>query len=378
MKNQGNLYFASEPQDEKILVVDDENGPRQALRMLLKDDYNVLLACDVPEALDLFEKEPVALVITDIRMPKRTGVELLKQVKEMSPEVQVIMLTGYGQLETAMKAVEYGAFAYIEKPFDNDKILECVGAALDKRKEEIERRKLEYLALAANRFETVGHFLAGMIHDLATPLSVIGSSVELLLDRTESEIGQKRLKTIQSQVKLSTDIVRSTMSFLRSQQAELTSLLLNEVVESCLKVAQPLFRRQGITVECDLQEVPLFKGDFVLMRQAILNMIGNACHAMENQKEPQELHIKTGQEGSCAFVSIQDSGPGIPEGLRQNIFDVFFTTKGDSGTGLGLAVVKDVMRRHGGEALLLDQQGGRGATFALRFPVETKASQASD
>ena len=111
--------FAEENFTERVLVVDDENGPRQALRMLLKEQYEVFLAPDVPAALDIVDREPIDLVITDLRMPKRSGVELLREVKAAHPDVQVLIVTGYGQLETAMKAVEYGAFAYFEKPYDN-------------------------------------------------------------------------------------------------------------------------------------------------------------------------------------------------------------------------------------------------------------------
>ena len=354
-----------------ILVVDDENGPRQALRMLLKEDYPVLLAPNVPTALKIIEERPIDLIITDIRMPQQSGVDLLRIVKQQNPDIQVILLTGYGQLETAAKAVEFGAFAYLEKPFDNQKMLEYVSAALERHAQEKERRSLEHLALEANRFETLGRVVSGMMHDLGTPLSVLGSSLELLLLNPDREDLESRLQMMQNQVKHCNDLFRSTMTFLRNQPGESVPFCLNDLIQSCLQVAQPVLRKQMIRVFCELDDdMPLCRGDVVLLRQALLNVITNAFHAMEGQEEPQELRISSSIENGEVRLAVRDSGPGVPAAIRQQIFETFFTTKGEKGTGLGLAVVKHVMRRQGG-SVQLTENSGRGAEFVLRFPAET-------
>jgi signal transduction histidine kinase len=367
---RGNLTLNASPKPV-VLVVDDENGPRQALRMLLKEDYAVLLAPDVPSALAIIKEETIDLIITDIRMPRQSGVDLLRMVKQQNPDIQVIILTGYGQLETATRAVEYGAFAYLEKPFDNEKMLGYVAAALERHIQEKERRSLEYLALEANRFETLGRVVSGMMHDLGTPLSVLGSSIELLMLNPDREDLESRLQMMQNQVKHCNDLFRSTMGFLRNQSGESTPFCLNDMIQSCLQVAQPALRKQMVRVQCDLQErTPVCRGDMVLMRQALLNLITNACHAMEGQEDPQELRITTSVENGEVCLSVRDTGPGVPEFIRHQIFETFFTTKGEKGTGLGLAVVKHVMRRHGGSVRLV-QSSGRGAEFIIRFPAET-------
>ena len=353
----------------RVLVVDDENGPRQALRILLNETHDVGLASSVTEALAILEHDPFEVIVTDVRMPKLSGVDLLSAVKKAQPDVQVIILTGYGQLETAMKAVEYGAFAYIEKPFDNETMLRQVAAARERFRMERDRRALERLALEANRFETLGRVVSGLIHDLGTPLSVIGSQVELLLREPTQEGVEKRLQAMRSQVSLCTEIVRSTMSFLRPQPEQFTRLNINDVVASCLEVGYPLLRGQSVKVSQMLSnDLPRFKGDFVLVRQAVLNLITNACHAMAHQPEKQELHFRTWAEANQVFLSVQDTGPGVPSSHRESIFATFFSTKPGQGTGLGLSVVKNVMRRHGGDVRLGDGEG-RGAEFILSFPA---------
>lgn len=371
MNDMGQLHPLPEDPAEKahVLIVDDENGPRQALRMLLKEQYDVQLAQDVPAALELVERFPVDVIVTDIRMPKLTGVDLLQRVKQHDPDIQVIILTGYGQLETAMKAVEFGAFAYMEKPFDNDIMLRQVQSAYARRTRELERRRLEQLALEANRFDLVGRVVSGLLHDLGTPLSVIGSHLELLLFDADRSDLENRLNIMHEQVLHCSDIVRSTMNFLRHPSPKHVTLNLSELAKTCLDLGKPLLRRQHVeALQNFAEDLNPCRGDFILMRQAVLNLITNACQAMQGQTEPQQIRITTWNEREFVCLAVSDTGPGIPPEHRHKVFDTFFSTKGKMGTGLGLAVVKNVMRQHGGEISVGDTQG-RGATFIMRLPL---------
>jgi len=352
----------------KILIVDDENGPRQSLRMVLKEEFDVRLATGVDDALGQLLEESVDLIITDIRMPHKTGMDLLREVRERYPETEIIILTGYGELDTAMTAIEYGAFAYLEKPFDHDKMMEKVQACMDKRRREQDRKAMEALAMEANRFETLGRLISGTMHDLGTPLSVLGTHLEMLIADPSPESFNKRLGTMSSQVRHCTELVRSTMNFLRHSPNELSPFDINAAVQVCIEVAQPLLSRQRIDVHTELsRDISICVGDYVLVRQAILNLIYNACQAMEAQQSPRELHIQTRTDGGRLALSIEDTGPGIPLESRKRIFHTLYSTKGKKGTGLGLSVVKTVMHRHGGD-VELEQLEGRGARFILTFP----------
>lgn len=353
----------------RILIVDDENGPRQALRMLLKEEHDVFLAVDVPSAQAILETQPIDLVITDLRMPRQSGVELLRWVKMNHPDTEVIILTGFGELDSAMTAVECGALAYVVKPFDAAVMLRHIEEGLHKRQQEMERRRLEELALEANRFETLGRFVSGMLHDLGTPLAVITGQLEMVLNRGEEAASTERLQVIHGQIGLCTDIVRSAMNFLRHETQRFSILNLNDVAEACLAVSVPLTQKLGITVKRELsQNIPICEGDFVLLRQAVLNLITNACQAMEGQNRKRDLLIRSWREPDHICIAVADSGPGIPPENRTKIFDTFFSTKGDRGTGLGLAAVKNIMRRHNGDVIVRESDMG-GAEFILRFPI---------
>lgn len=353
-----------------VLIVDDENGPRQALRMLLKEDHDVVLANSVEEARGILRGQLIDIVITDLRMPGESGIGLLEWIRKQGLDVEVVILTGYGQLESAMKAVECGAFAYMEKPFDNAAMVACVDKAVAKRQEAMRRRRMEELALEANRFETLGRFVSGMLHDLSTPLSVVSSYIELIMMDPSHDGLEHKLEIMHDQTRHCADVVRSAMSFLRQQRSGRDDVDVNQVIESCLRVTNPVLVKQQVEVTRELDEgLPTIKADFVLLRQAMLNLINNAVQAMEGQEAPKRLTVSTRREGDGVAVSVADSGPGIPATARDRVFETFYTTKGQKGTGLGLAVVWNIMQRHGGEAEVTGEPG-QGARFVLRFPPD--------
>ena len=351
-----------------ILVVDDENGPRQALRLLLKEYVSIYTADNAQTAREFITHEGADVVVTDIRMPGESGIELLQWIKDRQPATEVIILTGYGEVESAARAVELGAFAYLEKPFDNDQMVHYVQNALEKHHRELERRQLEKLALEANRFETVGRFISGMLHDLGTPLSVIATNIDLILLKPELPGMDKRLSVVRNQASYCNDLVRSAMNILRNPSQESELLDVNEIIENCLDVGGPVMSRQGVVIQRDFAPaVPLVKGEFGLIRQALLNLITNACQAMQKQLIPREITVRTWADAEAVYISVADTGPGISPEMRDRIFQPFFSTKGNSGTGIGLAAVCNIMHRHKGE-VFLGAGHGRGAEFVLSFP----------
>lgn len=117
----------------KVLIVDDEEGIRESLKLILGDHYDLLLTDSGEQALRCLEKDPsIGLVLLDIKMPKINGLDALQAVKAKHPAVDVIMVTGYKSVETAGEAVRLGACGYIVKPFKSDEILAAVQRNLAK------------------------------------------------------------------------------------------------------------------------------------------------------------------------------------------------------------------------------------------------------
>jgi len=116
-----------------ILVVDDENGVRQSFDMVLSDNYEVLLAATGVEAVDIFNKNSVDLILLDIRLPDIDGLDLLVKLKEIDPNCEIIMVTAVREIQSAVKAIKSGAYEYIIKPFEVDEVLTIINRALEKR-----------------------------------------------------------------------------------------------------------------------------------------------------------------------------------------------------------------------------------------------------
>jgi two-component system, NtrC family, response regulator AtoC len=120
-------------ENHTILVVDDENGVRQSFKMVLKDDYNVLLSDTGHQALDIFTKNKVDLILLDILLPDAGGLDLLEKFKEADPNTEIIMVTAVNEIQTAVKAIKLGAYEYIIKPFVVDDVLTVIKRAMEKR-----------------------------------------------------------------------------------------------------------------------------------------------------------------------------------------------------------------------------------------------------
>ncbi|MEJ2695245.1 MAG: response regulator [Candidatus Sulfobium sp.] len=118
----------------KLLVIDDESIVRTSCkRVLSPEGYEVRLAANAFDGIRMLEEEPFDLVLTDLKMPDMDGITVLRTIKERWPQTQVIVITGYQTVDTAVKSIKLGAFDYIEKPFTPDALTSAVAAALDNR-----------------------------------------------------------------------------------------------------------------------------------------------------------------------------------------------------------------------------------------------------
>src|SRR5438445_12885137 len=149
------IRFAMEHTDDKtngspappvrrntLLIVDDEDGPRQSLRVIFKDDYNLLLAADGPTAIQLANEHEVDVAVCDIRMAGMSGLEVLERLKYVDPSIAVVMITAFETTDTIRQALRLRACDYINKPFDVARMRAAVARAMQQRT--IEREIINY------------------------------------------------------------------------------------------------------------------------------------------------------------------------------------------------------------------------------------------
>src|SRR2546421_4164843 len=191
----------SAPTDQpEVLVIDDEVGPRESLRMLLKPDYQVRTADCVEAGIKLLKEKSPDTIVMDIRMPGMTGIDGLRKIREIDPHLSVIMLTGFGALETARKALRLGANDYVSKPFDATEMREIIGRNVERTRvqrstenaaaeiKELNNRLLKELA-QKERLASLGQASAEFVHDLGNPLTIVWGYVQLLAKKLERSEG---------------------------------------------------------------------------------------------------------------------------------------------------------------------------------------------
>jgi signal transduction histidine kinase len=401
------------PRKGTLLIVDDEDGPRQSLRFIFKDDFNVLMAGDGASAIALAQSQKIDVAICDIRMAGMSGIEVLERLKFVDPNIEVVMMTAFETTDTMRQALRLRACDYINKPFDLSTIRAAVSTAMQRRSLEGEihnnAEKLQQLLgeLQNQKMEeqmahTRGEIYASIIHDINGPLTVISGFVQLMhqrignatqLEIEDLEFVKDRLKTITRQVTNCIEISRRYLGFLRRQTDEIPRVGVNQLLGDLnhLVRVHPSRQQNHFSIH-SLQDdlaVRMNGTDFI---QIVLNLATNAFQCCE---EPHKVTVEVLAHHApldlAAFkdgphdrllnvesflntaplveVAVRDTGPGIPPEIVPKVFQAYFTTKGQrQGTGLGLNIVQRLVREAKG-ALHLHTEPGIGTRFAVYLPA---------
>jgi two-component system sensor histidine kinase/response regulator len=393
-----------------LLIVDDEEGPRQSLRIVFKHEYNVVLACNAAEAIEKAGGQEIHVAVLDIMMQGLSGVELLRELKETNPTIQVVMLTAYETLETARQALRYGASDYLNKPFDISSMRAAVAGAAQKHLAaarfanthgELESLQLEIRdqRVREQMARTKGDIYASVLHDINSPLTVISGFIELInrsmmqsevVEGAQLESLKIDLKNVMSQVDRCFEISRRYLSFLnggRSEPSSSTSVrqILADVQD--LLIRHPSAQGHQLVVR-DLESDILAAINGTDLLQILLNLTINAFHStdephrvtLEASRLEAPLELEQFRDGPTerflnrdgflnevplVAIIVRDNGPGIaPEHVRRMFEEQFTTKAADRGTGLGLSIVRRLLvNAHG--AIHLQTAFGHGSEFTI-------------
>ncbi len=401
----------TEPEKFTLLVVDDEEGPRQSLRMVFRNDFHVHTVESGEKALAYAREHTVHIAILDIRMSGSTGIEVLQDLKQIDSRIEVIMLTAYETLETARQALRLGACDYLSKPFDLSTIRNATARALHLRKisdtltntanrlHDLNLR-LSDVSLREEMARTTNEIYAGVIHDINNPLTVISGYVQLLEERLKNvtflhgnDLDKVRssLDYISKQVSTCTAIASRYLRFIHNHDAPGRQLSINQILgdlQSLLKAHPEVRLNRLCTKPLDIDVVPRI--DATDLIQILLNLTINAFQSTDRKqtvwvvadslnKAPEfpalldpTNELLVGRDtfkhgGPVVSISVLDQGAGVPPEVLSRMFEPYFTSRSTRGTGLGLAIVSRLIHTHG--ALLhLKTSLGEGTTVTLYLP----------
>jgi len=401
-------------QSMKILVVDDEPINIALLEGMLGDEgfANVLSTTDSRLALSLYQEFQPDLILLDLMMPHLDGFGVLGQISEACGTetfLPVMVLTADATEATKQRALAAGATDFLVKPFNHTEALLRITNLLESRRvhlalaahneqledsvrertAELERalatlRATQQQVVQSERLKALGEMVTGIAHDFNNALSLILGYGEFLQrecrkERISSEMADAT-QTIVTAALDAAEIVQRLRDFHRPLDAAdtLRPVALDSLIDQTVAFTRPRWGAQslarGVTVEVvtELGRTHPIPGNPAELREMLTNLIFNAVDAM-----PQggRITLRTQAIGDRIELAVNDTGVGMNEEVRRRCLEPFFTTKGERGSGLGLAMVYGTVERHRG-TVAIESEPGRGTTFRFQFPLDYSGSAA--
>lgn len=357
-----------------ILAVDDDPFVLDSITMLIENQGFKVIACkNAAEALEKFNEHEVDAVLTDIIMPAISGIELLEEIHAVNPEMPVILMTAYADLDIAVNAIKKGAFDFIIKPYKTEQLAHSIGKAIKYNrlvqlekdyKHVLEEFNREMETLVSER--TMSLMALTVADRVRNPASTIGRLCRRTIEKENiSETVKDSLKTILDEAKKLEDIVSDFQSLLKSRQSKFIYENINEIVASVVSIIRENADSKGVKLNAFLSEHPLkINAQKNLLRVAISHLLRNAIEAT-----PEGGSVEAAVSGDSRSVTLRvsDTGRGIPPEDIGKIFNPFFSTK-EYRFGMGLPLVRQIMSEHLGE-IKVESEPGKGTTFYLVFPT---------
>ncbi len=384
----------------RILIVDDELINRQVLSELMQiAGHSAHAAADGEEALQLIDQQGAPdLILLDVMMPGISGYEVLRRLRMRfnEAELPILMLSAKALEKDLLQGFALGATDYILKPFSavevearishQANLKKAIWDSQHAQKESSELRlnlgKLEDQLLHAERLAGIGAATSGIAHDLGSPIQHIKTSLDWIKARAQTVLERGELTSeSQSDVAFihetagladkaagtSLELTKSIRTAVRSDSGAEQIIIADEVIKDVLAILQHKIKRIDLQLQSDKGLAMMGKTSELI--QLMMNLISNAADAVQDSPQ-KKISVKLLRKGDQLLMTVEDNGPGIPDSLRETIFQPFYTSKpSGKGTGLGLAVVKAISKRLRAEIHVQQSKELGGASFEIRIPL---------
>jgi DNA-binding response OmpR family regulator len=375
-----------------ILIVDDTPKNIQVVATLLQNDnYSIAFASSGKSAIEMSERKEYDLILLDVMMPELDGFDTCIELKKIphNKEVPIIFLTAKTDEESILTAFKVGGVDYITKPFNSSELVIRVKTHLDlKYKTEslleyqhnledkiqdgvAEIKKKNEMLIQQSKMAAMGEMIGIIAHQWKQPLNSISLLNQNLLfsyktDQLTEDVVDTTAKKITENLSFMSTTIDNFRNFFKPNKDK-TEFFIHECIKSTLNILYAPFKKYRIDIEIIGEDIKLntYKSE---LQQVLLNIISNAKDVLVEKKvkEPKILVIVNDSEDKI-FVDIEDNGGGISEDIKDKIFDIYFSTKGDNGTGIGLYMVKMIIDESiKGKISVSNTQDG--AKFTLEIP----------
>jgi len=363
-----------------LVIVDDEKNVLNSLRRLFRNEaFEVFLTTDHTEAMEVLARNPVKVVMSDQKMTKITGIELLRSVKEKYPEVVNILFTGYADLKMATEAINKGeVYKFINKPWDDEDLKSAVKEALDKYDLEEKNRSLTKNVKKQNTklkklYEAQKDFTLMVSHELRAPLAAMRMAVDFVAKGSAGKVNAKQKDLLEKASNSAGSLNRIIDDILEFSKLEFDVIhvkmgqnRIDKVIEEVVLIHEPVARKKGIHIKAEPDKgIGRVSFDRDRITQVLNNLINNAVKFTTSGG----VTVKSVVDRSSkkVVVSVLDTGIGIQKENIPELFKKFkrfadISENGGKGTGVGLAICKAIIDQHGGK-IWVESKFGSGSSF---------------
>ena len=367
------------PREEHILVVDDSPDNLFLIQSILEEEgYQITLAKNGRDALEVVEKHQPSLVLLDVMMPGMDGFEVTQRIRGNPhlPFIPILLITAYDQ-PSVVKGLDGGADDFIRKPVEVDELLARVRCLL-RLKHSVDERD----HIARERED----FVSRLTHDLRTPLVAADRMLELMQEGALGELESPMMEALATMARSNHNLLEMVNTLLEVYRYEagakhlhFSGVELNGLVTEVIEELQPLTTSKGLSLNLHYGEelnnggsvYTRVLGDRLELRRVLTNLIGNALKFTSKGKVDVTLKLDTGNlngNTTSLVVEIEDTGPGISSEEQKNLFERFRRgSHSSSGSGLGLHLSRRILETHQG-SIEVKSEVGKGSLFTVRLP----------
>ena len=357
---------------ERILVIDDEEVIRDSIsRAFIKEGFSVRSAADGESGCRLFREFRPDVVLVDLKMPNKSGLEVLAEIEGEDPDVIKIVITGYATISLAVDAMKVGAYDFLPKPFAPQELRRIVGRGIEKRRLMLESKRLR------REQENIRRNMVSLVsHELRAPLAATVQYLEVLLGGFAGEISEESRDLISRcdvRLREMIELIGKWLSLATFDPdgiaKQFRDIDLLEVAREAVEGSGPLADEKGVRLLLDsTADLSAVKGDRISLAEVLNNLISNA---VKYNRAGGFAKVKLYEQGEEVRLEVSDNGMGIAPEHLSRVFDEFYRIDGRRnaavrGSGLGLAIVKKLVEAHGGR-LQMDSLPGEGTTVQITF-----------
>lgn len=369
-----------------ILYVDDEEDNLRIFRASFRREFNVFIASNTSIAKEILYGNDIHVIISDQRMPDKTGVEFLEEIVNDFPDVVRIILTAFSDTTDIIRAInKVGIYRYLTKPWDIDDLTMTIKSAINnymlKRQNRdlvINLQRTNQELIKANedlkqRNKELDEYVYRISHEVRAPISSIMGLFYLLKNlENENDIATIKhyLRLIEQSINKLDIFIRSVLQYAATKDFEpqIEEINFEKLINDCIKEFFPQGVSEKIKIHTHIHTSTPFFSDIGLLKTVFRNLLENAIKYAKSNVTEHIIAISV--EGNAAQASIQfaDNGIGIPKQYQEKIFDMFYRANDYSnGSGLGLYIVKLAIERLDA-TIRLESEEDKGTTFFLEIP----------